>query len=53
MPEYPDNSHSARENSTSPPEKKLEKVVTGGAKTRKRARSRSLLSFSSPRTQRV
>lgn len=36
MPEYPDNSHSGRE-STSPPEKKVEKVVTGTAKTRKKS----------------
>lgn len=37
MSEYPDNSHSARENNTSPPEKKMEKVVSGGAKTRKKS----------------
>lgn len=40
MTEYPDNSHSARErkpDGSSPPEKKLEKVVNGGAKTRKKS----------------
>ena len=36
MPEYPDNSHSAREN-TSPPSKRVEKVVNGIAKTRKQS----------------
>ena len=36
MPEYPDNSHSAREN-TSPPSKRVEKVVNGTAKTRKQS----------------
>ncbi len=39
MAEYPDNSHSARERQAetgSPPEKKLEKVVSGGTKTRKK-----------------
>lgn len=36
MPEYPNNSHSARENST-PPDKKMGKVVTGAAKTRKKS----------------
>lgn len=36
MPEYPDNSHSAREN-TSSPSKRVEKVVNGTAKTRKQS----------------
>lgn len=40
MADYPDNSHSARErkqDKSSPPEKKLEKVVSGGTKTRKKS----------------
>ena len=40
MAEYPDNSYSARERKQdggSPPNKKLEKVVSGGAKTRKKS----------------
>ena len=36
MPEYPNNSHSARENHA-PPDKKMGKVVTGAAKTRKKS----------------
>jgi len=39
MAEYPDNSHSARERQTeggNPPEKRMEKVVSGGTKTRKK-----------------
>lgn len=36
MPEYPDNSHSGRE-AASPPEKKVDKVITGTAKTRKKS----------------
>lgn len=36
MPEYPDNSHSGRE-AGGPPEKKVGKVVTGTAKTRKKS----------------
>ena len=36
MPEYPDNSHSGRE-AAGPPEKKVGKVVTGTAKTRKKS----------------
>ena len=40
MPEYPNNSHSAKENT--PPEKKLEKVVTGQAKTRKKSKARKI-----------
>ena len=36
MPDYPDNSHSARETS-GPPAKRVEKVVTGAAKTRKQS----------------
>ena len=38
MPEYPNNSHSAREN----PEKKMGKVVTGTAKTRKKSEAKKL-----------
>lgn len=38
MPEYPNNSHSAREN----PEKKMGKVVTGTAKTRKKSDAKKL-----------
>ena len=37
---YPNNSHTARERKpegSNPPEKKLEKVVSGGAKTRKKS----------------
>lgn len=49
MTEYPDNSHSARENSTSPPEKKLEKVVTGGAKTRKKSEVKKFAEFFVPK----
>lgn len=41
MPEYPNNSHSARENST-PPDKKIGKVVTGAAKTRKKSEAKKL-----------
>ena len=41
MPEYPNNSHSARENST-PPDKKMGKVVTGAAKTRKKSEAKKL-----------
>lgn len=40
MAEYPDNSHSARErrqDGSGPPDKKLEKVVSGGTKTRKKS----------------
>lgn len=40
MAEYPDNSHSARERKQDgfvPPNKKLEKVVSGGTKTRKKS----------------
>lgn len=36
MPEFPDNSHSGRE-AAGPPEKKVDKVVTGTAKTRKKS----------------
>lgn len=45
MAEYPDNSHSARErkqDGSSPPEKKLEKVVSGGTKTRKKSEVKKL-----------
>ena len=38
MPEYPNNSHSAREN----PEKMMGKVVTGTAKTRKKSEAKKL-----------
>lgn len=51
MPEYPDNSHSARErnqNGTAPPAKKLEKVVNGGAKTRKKSEVKKLTSIFVP-----
>lgn len=41
MPEYPNNSHSARENST-PPDKKMGKVVTGTAKARKKSEAKKL-----------
>ena len=40
MAEYPDNSYSARErkqDGSGPPDKKLEKVVSGGTKTRKKS----------------
>ena len=40
MAEYPDNSYSARErkqDASGPPDKKLEKVVSGGTKTRKKS----------------
>lgn len=40
MAEYPDNSHSARErkqDGSAPPDKRLEKVVSGGTKTRKKS----------------
>ena len=43
MPEYPDNSHSGR-NSTSPPDKKVGKVVTGTAKTRKKSEAQKFAS---------
>lgn len=36
MPEYPDNSHSAKE-SANTPSKRVEKVVSGNAKTRKQS----------------
>ena len=39
MPEYPDNSHSGRE-AASPPEKRVGKVVTGTAKTRKKSEAK-------------
>lgn len=41
MAEYPNNSHAGREGQTdksgSPPERKLDKVVSGGTKTRKKS----------------
>lgn len=43
MPEYPNNSHSARENAA-PSDKKMGKVVTGVAKTRKKSESKKLVS---------
>ena len=43
MPEYPDNSHSGR-NSASPPDKKVGKVVTGTAKTRKKSEAQKFAS---------
>lgn len=43
MPEYPNNSHSARENAT-PSDKKMGKVVTGAAKTRKKSEAKKLAS---------
>lgn len=51
MPEYPDNSHSARErtqNGTAPPPKKLEKVVNGGTKTRKKSEVRKFANIFVP-----
>lgn len=51
MPEYPDNSHSARErtqNGTAPPVKKLDKVVSGGAKTRKKSEVRKFANIFVP-----
>ena len=49
MAEYPNNSHSARErtDSTAPgkAEKKLEKVVTGAAKTRKKSEARKFVNI--------
>lgn len=51
MAEYPDNSHSARErkqDGSSPPEKKLDKVVSGGAKTRKKSEVRKFANIFVP-----
>lgn len=51
MPDYPDNSHSARErsqNGSSPPAKKLEKVVSGETKTRKKSEVKKLASIFAP-----
>ena len=52
MAEYPNNSHSARErtDSTAPgkAEKKLEKVVTGAAKTRKKSEARKFVNIFVP-----
>lgn len=49
MAEYPNNSHSAREKSTATAagktEKKLDKVVTGAAKTKKKSEARRFLSI--------
>ena len=43
MPTYPNNSHSAKE-STGSSEKKLERVITGTAKTRKKSEVRKIAS---------
>ena len=52
MAEYPNNSHSARKrtDSTAPgkAEKKLEKVVTGAAKTRKKSEARKFVNIFVP-----
>lgn len=52
MAEYPNNSHSAREKSTATAagktEKKLDKVVTGAAKTKKKSEARRLLNIFAP-----
>lgn len=51
MTEYPDNSHSARErkpDSSIPPKKSLEKVVNGGAKTRKKSEVKKLANIFVP-----
>lgn len=51
MAEYPDNSHSARERQTensSPQERKLEKVVSGEAKTRKKSEVKKFASIFVP-----
>ena len=52
MAEYPNNSHSAREKSTATAagktEKKLDKVVTGAAKTKKKSEARRFLSIFAP-----
>lgn len=50
MAEYPNNSHSAREKSPSAaaPEKKLEKVVTGAARTKRKSEARKFLNVFVP-----
>lgn len=51
MAEYPDNSHSAqerRQNGTILPDKKMQKVVVGGAKTRKKSEVKKLASIFIP-----
>ena len=49
MPEYPDNSHSAREKSAAAtPEKKFEKVVTGTTKTKKKSEAHKLAGLFAP-----
>lgn len=52
MAEYPNNSHSAREKSTATAagktEKKLDKVVTGAAKTKKKSEARRVLNIFVP-----
>ena len=52
MAEYPNNSHSAREKSTATAagktEKKLDKVVTGAAKTKKKSEAQRFLNIFAP-----
>ena len=52
MAEYPNNSHSARKRSDAAAagktEKKLNKVVTGAAKTKKKSEARRFLSIFAP-----
>ena len=52
MAEYPNNSHSARERSDAAAagktEKKLDKVVTGAAKTKKKSEARRFLNIFAP-----
>lgn len=51
MGDYPDNSYSGREqrkDSDSTPEKKLEKVVSGGVKTRKKSKVKKFADFFVP-----
>lgn len=50
MADYPDNSHSARDKQRedSPPEKKVEKVVSGAVKTRKKSEAKKFASIFVP-----
>lgn len=50
MPDYPDNSHSAREQrqDSAQPERKLEKVVNGETKTRKKSEVKKIASIFVP-----
>lgn len=51
MPDYPNNSHSAREKQRDPSasqEKKVDKVVTGPVKSRKKSEARKLASIFTP-----